>query len=58
MRSCGRSGFHSNARAELVEHRLDVEPALGRIGDAEHRRDAEQPSPFAHDAETRTSGSW
>ncbi len=36
---------------ELVEHRLDVQPPLGRIRDAQHWRDAEQPSPLAHDPE-------
>ena len=38
-------------RSQLVEDRLDVQPPLGGVGDAEHRRDAEEPAPLAHDPE-------
>ena len=38
-------------RAQLVEDRLDVEPLFRGVRDAEHRGDAEQPSPLADDAE-------
>ena len=35
------------ARAQLFEHRFEVQPSLCRIGDVECRGDANQPSPLA-----------
>ncbi len=38
-------------RTQFVEDRLDVQPPFGGVGDAQHWRDAEQPSPLTHNAE-------